>query len=170
VLLLSVSFLILSVYFFWRSFLQRKRSGLPGGRIIYADTSKWGRLEKSLYVPELGLAGKPDYLVEIGDELIPVEVKSTIVRHAPYDSHIYQLAAYCLMVHKIHKRRPSYGILHYPNRTFSVDFTNELEVEVLAILDQMRSISRKKNVTRSHDSPARCSGCGFRKVCDQSLS
>jgi CRISPR-associated exonuclease Cas4 len=77
VLLLSVSFLILSVYFFWRSFLQRKRSGLPGGRIIYADTSKWGRLEKSLYVPELGLAGKPDYLVEIGDELIPVEVKST---------------------------------------------------------------------------------------------
>jgi CRISPR-associated exonuclease Cas4 len=169
VLIVSVVLLILSAYLFWKSFIQRKRSGLPGGRIIYADTSKWGRVEKPLYSSELGLTGKPDYLIEVGDDLIPVEVKSSHVRYAPYDSHIYQLAAYCLLVHKVYKHRPPYGILHYPNRTFAIDYTDELEHATLDILDQMRSDSRKKNVDRSHDSPARCSGCGYRSICDQSL-
>jgi CRISPR-associated exonuclease Cas4 len=168
-LVLSIILLITSAILFWRSFFLRKKSGIPGGRIIYADTSKWSHVEKSIYVPEIGLTGKPDYLVEVGDDLIPVEVKSTFVRHAPFDSHIYQLAAYCLMVQKVYKKRPPYGILHYPNRTFAVDYTRALEYATMEVLDQMRSYSRKKNVARSHDSPARCSGCGYRNTCDQSL-
>ena len=67
---------------------------------------------------ELGLVGKPDYLVESAGQLIPVEVKSTRNSNAPYDAHIFQLAAYCLLVQRQLGKRPPYGILHYANRTY----------------------------------------------------
>lgn len=68
-------------------------------------------MEKSIYISEQSLAGKQEYLVEVGDELTPSEVKSPNVEHTPYDSHIYQLAAYCLMVQRVYNNRPPYVIL-----------------------------------------------------------
>lgn len=168
-LFLAVVFLVLSLYFFWQSASKRRKSGLPGGRVIYVDTSQWGRVDKPLYNLELGLTGKPDYLVEHGSSIIPVEVKSSSVKYAPYDSHIYQLGVYCLLVHKVYKKRPPYGILHYPNRTFAVDYTSAMEESILGLLEQMRSLLWKRNVDRSHDSKARCLGCGYRSICDQAL-
>lgn len=160
--------LILAIALFWISSQQRQRSGLPGGRVIYADTRAWGKpLEKPLYDAYLGLTGKPDYLVDEGNHIIPVEVKSTHVTDAPYDSHIFQLAAYCMLVERTFGKRPPYGILHYPRRTFAIDFTPELESSVMRILMEM-SDSRKE-FPRSHNSPQRCARCGFRSVCDQSL-
>jgi CRISPR-associated exonuclease Cas4 len=169
VLLLAVLCLVASIYFFWRSVSQRRKSGLPAGRVIYADTSKWTRVDKPIYDPELRLTGKPDYLVEKGKDLIPVEVKSTNVKQAPYDSHIYQLAAYCLLVHKVYDQRPPYGILHYPNRTLTVDYTKEIESATLGVLEQMRSLSQSGAVDRSHESKARCIKCSYRYICDQAL-
>lgn len=169
VLNLAVLFLVLSLFFFWQSWLRRRKSGLPAGRIIYADTGRWGRVDKPLYTHELHLTGKPDYLVESGSSIIPVEVKSTFVKHAPYDSHIYQLAAYCMLVHKVYKNRPPYGILHYSNRTFAVDYTDVMEETIIELLNQMRSNARRREVNRSHDSQTRCLGCGYRSICDQAL-
>lgn len=169
VLLLAVIFLIASIYLFWRSASQRRKSGLPGGRVVYVDTSGWFQLEKPIYDRELRLTGKPDYLVKKDNDLIPVEVKSTHVKISPYDSHNYQLAAYCLLVHKVYGRRPPYGILHYPNRTLSVDYTEELESAILNVLDNMRSLSQSESVDRSHESKARCLKCSYRSFCDQAL-
>ena len=73
--------------------LQRA-SGLPRGRVVYADPGLWGKTEKPLYDAELGLTGKPDYLIRSGEMLIPVEVKSAWGPPAPYDSHVLQLVAY----------------------------------------------------------------------------
>lgn len=165
---LALLALLLAIALFWISSQQRRSAGLPGGRVIYADTRAWGKpLEKPLYDSFLGLAGKPDYLVEQGDQLIPVEVKSTNVSDAPYDSHIYQLAAYCMLVERTFGKRPRYGILHYPRRTFAIDYTPELESTVMQILMQMQE--SKKEFPRSHNSPPRCARCGFRSVCDQAL-
>jgi CRISPR-associated exonuclease Cas4 len=113
------------------------------------------------------LTGKPDYLVEEGDQIIPVEVKSTNVTDAPYDSHIYQLASYCMLVERTFGKRPRYGILHYPRRTFAIDFTPELESSVMRILMEM--LESRRDFPRSHNSPQRCARCGFRSVCDQAL-
>jgi CRISPR-associated exonuclease Cas4 len=147
----------------------RQASGLPGGTVIYADTRGWGPVEKALYDPALGLTGKPDYLVEQGDQIIPVEVKSTRVNQAPYDSHIYQLAAYCHLVETTFEKRPAYGILHYPNRTYRIDYTPELESDLIDLMIEMRDKERKKEVHRSHQSPQRCHRCGHRELCDQKL-
>lgn len=149
---------------------QQKALGLPAGRVIYADTQSWGKpLEQALYDAELGLTGRPDYLVEQGGKIIPVEVKSSRVGEAPYDAHVYQLAAYCVLVERSMEKRPPYGILHYPNRTFAIDFTPQLENALLELLDEMRQHERRKDVPRSHETPARCRGCGYNQVCEQRL-
>ncbi len=148
---------------------QQRRLGLPGGRVIYADRRLWGKVEKPLYDPELGLVGRPDYLISQGGALIPVEVKSSRVGAAPYEAHIFQLAAYCLLVHRLYGRRPPYGILHYPDRTFAIDYTPTLEAETLRLLKAMRRQQGQGEYPRSHQSPARCLRCGYRPICDQRL-
>ena len=168
--ILALLLTLLALFLLWQAARQRKAAGLPGGRVIYADTRAWGAVEKPLYDAELGLTGKPDYLVESGKGIIPVEVKSARVGSAPHDSHIFQLGAYCLLVQRSTGKRPPYGILHYPNRTFAIDYTPALEAAVLDLLVEMRQGEKRGNVDRSHDQPARCARCGFRSVCDQRLA
>ena len=159
----------LALIFFWQSGRQQKEAGLPGGRVIYTDTRGWGKLERPLYNDLLGLTGKPDYLVQEKGQIIPVEVKSGRAPESPYDSHIYQLAAYCLLVEKSYGKRPPYGIIHYENRDFAVDYTPELESSLLDLLAEMRRDELKREVERSHEQAARCARCGFKNTCDQSL-
>ncbi len=166
----AFALLLLAIILFWLSSRQRRAAGLPGGRVIYTDTRAWGTVEKPLYAADLGLTGKPDYLVEQGVRIIPVEVKSGRTPDAPYDSHIFQLAAYCLLVHKTMGKRPPHGIIHYPGRDFAVDYTPELESVLLDNLADMRRDEHRTNVGRSHEEAHRCVRCGFRKVCDQKLA
>ena len=168
-LYLSLFLLLIAFLFFWISSRQRKAAGLPGGRVIYTDTRGWGKLEQPLFYASLGLTGKPDYLVQRNGQIIPVEVKSGRAPDAPYDSHIFQLASYCLLVEKTYGKRPPYGIIHYNNRDFAVDYTEELESKLLDLLVEMKNDTHKNEVPRSHEQPARCAGCGFRRVCDQKL-
>lgn len=161
--------ILLALLLYWQSSRQRTEAGLPGGRVIYTDTRAWGKVERPLYDSALGLTGKPDYLVQQEGRIIPVEVKSGRAPLAPHDSHIHQLAAYCLLVERTYGKRPPYGILHYPDRDFAVDFTPELEASLLNLLAEMRRDASRADVYRSHEQAARCARCGFRKVCDQSL-
>lgn len=157
----------LLIYF---SLRMRRSSGVPGGRIIYSDVKMWGQpLEKPLFDGSIGLVGKPDYLVELAGEVIPVEVKSCRAPDAPYDSHIFQLAAYCLLVEKVYQNRPSHGLIHYPGRTFSIDFTPALEEQTLALIRGMHKQERQSNIPRSHQSAPRCLSCGYKSHCDQKL-
>ncbi|HEX6304066.1 MAG TPA: PD-(D/E)XK nuclease family protein [Anaerolineales bacterium] len=167
---LAILLTILAMGLLWISSRQRHTTGLPGGRVIYADTKDWGAVEQPLYDPIVGLTGKPDYLVQQGNYLIPVEVKSKRISQAPYDGHIYQLAAYCLLVQRVFGQRPPYGILHYANRTFSIDFTPELESQLIDLVLEMQTQNNRKGVDRSHEARVRCVRCGYRSICDQSLA
>jgi CRISPR-associated exonuclease Cas4 len=162
-------FLLIALVLILLSGRQRQASGLPGGRIIYTDTQGWGKLEKPLYDAELGLAGKPDYLVEKGGHIIPVEVKTGRSPSAPYDAHIFQLAAYCFLVERTYAKRPPYGIIHYPGRDFAIDYTPQLESALLDLLAEIRRDEQRRVVHRSHEEEKRCRGCGFRSACDERL-
>ena len=169
-LYLALALLIFAIFFFRQSSTQRKEAGLPGGRIIYTDTHGWGKVESPLFYSALELTGKPDYLVEQNGMIIPVEVKSGKAPEAPYDSHIYQLAAYCLLVEKTYHKRPTYGIINYENRDFAIDYTRQLEESLTDLLVEMKRDELKKDIPRSHEQAGRCAKCGFRKHCDQSLT
>jgi CRISPR-associated exonuclease Cas4 len=168
-LILAAFLFVFALILLWLAHFRQKSIGLPAGRIIYADTRKWSPMEEPLYDPDLGLTGRPDYLVEDKGRIIPVEVKSTRVSAAPYDAHVFQLAAYCRLVQRHFGKRPDYGILHYSNRTFAIDYTSQLEQALLDLLDEIRVQDKKRENARSHDSAARCSRCGFRSICDQRL-
>ncbi len=168
-LYLGLTLLLISLALLYLSGRQRRLTGLPRGQVIYTDTRTWGRLEKPLFDPALGLTGKPDYLVEQGGSLIPVEVKTGRTPPAPYESHVFQLAVYCLLVHRTYGKRPSHGILHYPSRDFAIDYTPALESSLLRLLDSIRRDELTPVVNRSHNDPRRCRSCGFLAVCDQKL-
>lgn len=164
--------LFLALALFYRSGRTRRAAGLPGGRIIYTDTRAWDATPAPLFDPVTQLTGKPDYLVRQGRHIIPVEVKSSRPPEAPYDSHIYQLAAYCLLVAREHGVRPPYGIIHYTGgggRSFAVDYTPALENALLDLLTEMRRADQQATVDRSHDQPGRCRGCGYQTLCEQRL-
>jgi CRISPR-associated exonuclease Cas4 len=169
VLFLSIFFLLVALILFIVAARQKRQAGLPAGRVIYSDTNHWGKVEKSLFDPNLRLTGKPDYLVEHGRQVIPVEVKTGSSPQAPYDSHIYQLAAYCLLIQHEYGTRPPYGILHYRNRTFAIDFTFALEAAIKATIREMQERTTRSRVDRSHANPRSCQHCGYRSMCDQSL-
>ena len=148
---------------------RRESAGLPGGRVVYSDTRTWGPVEQALYDPVWDLTGKPDYLIRQGRTVIPVEVKSGRTPAAPYDSHIYQLAAYCLLVERVMDVRPAYGLIKYPGRTYRIDYTPSLEKSLKDLLDEIRLNQRSRSIDRSHEDPARCRNCGFAAACDQRL-
>ena len=161
---------ILALIFFWQSEKQRHEAGLPGGRVIYTDTDGWGKVERPLYYQPLKLTGEPDYLVRQNKVIIPVEVKSGRAPESPYDSHIFQLASYCLLVEKTYGTRPPYGVIHYNDRDFAIDYTPELEFALMDLLADMRRDEIKDDIERSHEQVPRCAHCGFRNICDQSLA
>ncbi|MCJ7623003.1 MAG: CRISPR-associated protein Cas4 [Anaerolineaceae bacterium] len=166
---LAIFLAILAVFLLWQADRKKQETGLPLGRVVYTDTRKWGKTEAPLYNAVLNLTGKPDYLVVEGEALIPVEVKSGWAPSTPYEGHIHQLAAYCLLVERTTGNRPSHGILRYRNRTFAVDYTTVLESRLLDLLAEMRRAERSGEIKRSHESPARCIRCGYRSHCDQHL-
>ena len=75
-LFLALLLFVLALVLLWQARKRRAESGLPAGRVIYTDTRGWGKPEQAFYDSELGLTGKPDYLVEQKGQIIPVEVKS----------------------------------------------------------------------------------------------
>lgn len=162
--------LALGLFLLWLARRTRARSGLPHGRVIYTDTGGWGRPERPMFSRHHLLTGKPDYLVTHGEDIIPIEVKSGRAPAQPYPSHVLQLAAYCLLVDEHYRQRPPYGIIKYADRAFEVDYTPQLEDELLATLERMRFDLAEGEAPRSHDEPRRCRACGYRSRCDEHLA
>lgn len=168
-LYVAVFLAILAVALFIVSHRTQRSVGMPTGRVVYSDPNLWGKVEQPLYDPQLGLTGRPDYLVSQSGKMIPVEVKSGWAPGTPREGHVFQLAAYCLLVERTWHQRPSHGLLHYRNRTFAVDYTRELENRLLDLIVDIRHQERVGEADRSHAEPARCVKCGYRDICDQRL-
>jgi CRISPR-associated exonuclease Cas4 len=158
---------LLVAYFMWR----RARSlwgsvGLPQGNIVSMDTTDWGRSDP-LYAPRFRLAGKPDYLVRVGQRMIPVEVKPNRRASQPYESDVLQLMAYCLLVEESFGHRPDYGLLRYQERTFRLPYDARLRSLVLDTVAQMRRDLLRRDVHPNHADPSRCDRCGYAEDCGQ---
>ncbi len=168
-LYLAAILLVVAIAMYIVSIRQRRRAGIPTGRLIYSDTRKWGRVEKPLYDAELRLTGKPDYIVKKGNRVIPVEVKSGTGRRKPSEWHIYQLAAYCLLIEREYDIHVPYGIINYQDRSYAVDFTPDLEQAVRSTVQTMQRRTSELQIDRSHHEQWRCLHCGYRSICEQAL-
>lgn len=149
---------------------RQRATGVPLGELLYSDTGAEQVVREPLISRRYGLVGKPDYLVaatQTGQRTpIPVEVKSRLAPAQPLESHVLQLAAYCLILEDLHGAAPTHGILRYADRSFTVPFTAELRRAVLDAAAHIRTARRAADpVRRSHDERARCVHCGYRRAC-----
>ena len=169
--------LLLGVGLLWMSQRAHKKSGLPQGEVIYSDVGIWQEPEKPIFSRRFGIVGRPDYLVTVQDDqtganlVIPVEVKSRNRPAAAFDSHILQLAAYCLLVEDQFKQRPPYGLLRYADATIKLPNTDELRQLALDAAEDIRRNRTSVDVDQQHNDAGRCRGCGYRATCgDRALS
>ncbi len=166
----AVILIALGLLLLWLAQRGRTRSGLPDGKVTYADAGGWRRSEHALFSHELRLTGKPDYIVGCGADIIPVEVKSRRAPERPYPSHVLQPAAYCLLVEKEYGRRPTHGIIEYADRSFTVDYVPGLEHELLRTLECTRRDLSAGSASRNHSEGHRCTACGHRRHCEHRLA
>ena len=97
------------------------------GNVLYV-----GNDEAPIYRSErYGLSGKPDYVLQEGGELVPVEMKSGRTPKGPLFSHIVQVAAYCLLLEDHTGRKVNRGMLKYSEAEFDVEFDENLRQIVL---------------------------------------
>jgi CRISPR-associated exonuclease Cas4 len=154
-LLLAVALLILAA-------ALRRASGLPPGTVAYDDAGASGKVIRAA---RYGLAGKPDYLLRQGDDVIPFELKPKRTASLPYRSDVLQVAAYGLLVEARFGKWPSHGVVGYRSANHEVAFTGELRSELLAVMAAMRADLDRDDVEPNHHSAARCKACGLRQAC-----
>lgn len=135
------------------------------GEVQYVGDDSYPVLHSERY----GLSGRPDYILNLDGERIPVEVKTGRVPRGPFFSHILQVAAYCLILSDIEGTRPSHGILRYGEMEHDIEFDPELESLLLSKLDEMRKIVRSGEAHRNHEREGKCRSCSRRSICPESL-
>lgn len=157
-----------AVLFLWGR-RQQQATGVPLGRVVYHDAGAEQVVAQPLISQRYRLIGKPDYLVETTHAgrrtLIPVEVKSQRRPSLPLESHVLQLATYCLILEDLYGAPPPHGVLRYNDGVFTVPYTAELRRAVLEAADDIRAGRTANDMPRSHQVRVRCLHCSYQAAC-----
>ena len=147
------------------------RTGLPTPDILYADVGSTFPQPAPFVSKHYRLSGRPDYLVRVRDGIAPVELKSSRSPSSgrPYDGHLFQLAAYCLLVEDVFGVSVPYGLIKYDDHTIRVEYTPSLRASLITLLDEIETAKRNGECHINHNQPSKCRSCGFRSVCGESL-
>jgi CRISPR-associated exonuclease Cas4 len=164
---LVLLFLLLGAVAAIASAVLYRRFGV-GGRVRSSDAGV-SRQARVLRSARLGLAGKPDYLVEENGRVLPVELKPARRSATPWLRDVVQLAAYCALLEEIEPRFAGYGYLRYADRTFRIDFTESLRSELLRTLADLREDLLAADVAPNHGDPRRCARCSLVVQCGQAI-
>jgi len=141
---------------------QNKNSlHLPNGDVTYADLHKPA---KPLFSIIHRLSGKPDYILNHDDMLIPVEYKSGRYTH-PASHHILQLAAYCQLIEDVEDHYVPFGWIVYPTGRFKIPFNAQLRLQLQHTMDEIREQINNIPPERPHNFARRCRTCSYNAVC-----
>jgi CRISPR-associated exonuclease Cas4 len=164
--------LTFALWLWLRAAALQRRAGMSGSafRVLYDDAIQGRPPERALVSHRHRLVGRPDFLIEGRDGVIPVEAKPLRRAGRPYASDLLQLAAYCLLVEETEGVRPPYGILRYAEQSWQVPFDKPLEDRLMATLHAMDEAEERGDAPRSHEQAGRCAGCGMREHCDERLA
>ena len=136
------------------------------GKIEYIGESSKG---KEMISEEYGISGKPDYIIKLGDDYIPVEEKSFESNH-PKFSHVMQITAYCMLIEGEYGKPPPYGILKYPNHEFKIPYEERWKSMVIKIREDMLQDMKRGEAHRNHDNKKKCATCARREYCPERLA
>ena len=147
---------------------SREKAGLDEGtELLYSDDDKSSDL---LIDNESGLRGRPDQIVIIDGEFIPVEQKTGKVPKKPHQSHRLQLLAYISLVETSTTKSPPYGVLRYGNEDIHQVYWDEHAKQHLreSIIEVQR-LMVEGGAQRNHEREGKCRSCSRRYACSDSL-
>jgi CRISPR-associated exonuclease Cas4 len=153
----------------WIYFRRRAKTDVPAGEVVYEDAGP-RHLEAPLVSHRYRLTGKPDYLIETREGLVPVELKSAMcARSGPYEARVMQLLAYCVLVEDVRGATVPYGVLQYADTQHKVAYSNTEKASVVALIEEIRASREQPDVHRDHRHRGRCRACGYKTVCGDAL-
>ena len=149
--------------------LTRDEAGLnEDSDIAYSDDSSAAELLKDEHT---GLRGRPDQIVIIDGEFIPLEQKTGKIPRDPHLSHTMQLLAYLQLVEENTGRAPPYGVLRYGESSiFQIDWDEEARGKLIDRLTEIQRLMVEGGAKRDHDRPGKCRNCSRKHACSESLA
>tara|TARA_B100000459_G_scaffold146219_1_gene112037 strand:+ start:11 stop:1189 length:1179 start_codon:yes stop_codon:yes gene_type:complete len=120
---------------------------------------------------ELGLRGKPDQIVIVDGEFIPVEQKTGRVPKNPHPSHRMQLLAYLHLVEKNTNKSSPYGVLRYGEKDLhQIPWNDVAKQELRGAVQEIQRLMVQGGASRNHHRPGKCRSCSRLYACSDSLS
>ena len=135
--------------------------------ISYSDDEDKAQL---LIDEETGLRGRPDQIVIIDSEFIPVEQKTGKVPKRPHDSHRLQAMAYARLVEITTGRSPPYALLRYgQDNLHQLPWDDAAKEELFNQVQTIQQVMAEGGAVRNHERPGKCQHCSRQHACDSSL-
>jgi CRISPR/Cas system-associated exonuclease Cas4 (RecB family) len=149
--------------------LAKQETGLGKEEILaYSDDA--GESASLLIDEDTGVRGRPDQIVKIDNQFIPVEQKTGKIPHTPHHSHKMQLMAYLHLVENTTNVKPDYGILRYGTDTlFTVQWDLVAKQELIDSIKEIQRLMVQGGAKRNHERKGKCMNCSRRSHCPQSL-
>ena len=170
--ILALIWVILANLLFYRTLymadaiIAKKIKYIPlKGEIEYVGADREGKEIKS---DKYGIRGKPDYIIKIDDDHIPVEEKSSDLM-SPTFPHVIQVTAYCMLVEDEYGTAPPYGILKYKNAEFKIPYEERWKKLVLQFREKMLKDIERGETHRNHNNKRKCNNCVRKEYCPERL-
>ena len=175
-IVLTLAWLLISAWQLHRALISERDSveakedtGLAKTDILaYSDDS--GESAALLIDEDIGVRGRPDQIVKIDNQFIPVEQKTGKVPFEPHDSHRMQLLAYLHLVGNTTNTMPDYGILRYGGEAlFTIPWDDMAKSDLALAIQEIQRLMVEGGAQRNHEREGKCRNCSRRSKCPQSL-
>ncbi len=146
---------------------KNKEGGLEElGEIQYSDGGDSILLEDL----ETGLRGRPDQITRIGNDLIPVELKTGKIPKKPHKSHRFQILAYLHLIESMTGSPPPFGFLRYGTESvFSIDWNAKEKANLFSVIKEIQQVTVQGGAKRDHNRPGKCESCSRKEGCPDRL-
>ncbi len=139
-----------------------------GSKIAYNDDSKTADI---LNDANTGLRGRPDQIIIIENEVVPVEQKTGKIPIKPHFSHKMQLYAYLHLVSEITNNKTSYGILRYGEENIhKISWDDNSKAELMINLEEVQRLMVEGGAERNHSQVGKCRSCSRKNQCPTPLN
>lgn len=148
--------------------VARVRAGLDEKtEVVYSDDEQGAGL---LTDPKTGLRGRPDQIVIVDGDFIPVEQKTGKIPAKPHDSHRMQVLAYLHLVECETGRSSPYGVIRYgDDHLFQVAWDDVARADLFSAVEEVQRLMKEGGATRNHERVGKCRNCSRRHACPERL-
>ena len=149
---------------------SRRKTGITRRMVVKSIEGGYSLAPREYISRRLGLAGRPDAVVEENGFIIPVERKA--FGKKPHDRDIAQLLVYLRLIEDLEGMRPPHGylIIGAAAKRYKIDNTEARQKWLDEILSEMRPFLKAPETVSATPEPGKCASCPFHPICTKQLA